>query len=110
LGEQSPFTCPDCGGTLWHIQDGKISRYRCFTGHAYSEEHLLHEQDKNMETTFWIALRMMEERKKLLEKFPGMRRKSDTDIESHIKQLKQLLANILKVKEEHVFNKERAQP
>src|SRR5205085_2745364 len=41
IGNASQFTCPDCGGVLWQIKDSKIRRYRCYTGHAYSQNDLL---------------------------------------------------------------------
>jgi two-component system, chemotaxis family, protein-glutamate methylesterase/glutaminase len=98
LGLQSVFTCPDCGGTMWHIHDKELSRFRCFTGHAYSEATLLKKQSQNIETTLWIALRLMEERKKMLEKFPALQRKSDkSDIEAHIARLRLLLGDLLKL-------------
>ncbi len=41
LGEISPFTCPECHGVLVRIKDGKLSRYRCHTGHGFNEDVLL---------------------------------------------------------------------
>jgi two-component system chemotaxis response regulator CheB len=98
LGLQSVFTCPDCGGTMWHIKDKELSRFRCFTGHAFSEATLLEKQGKNIESTLWIALRLMEERKKMLDKYPALQRKSDrSEIEAHIVRLKLLLTDLLKL-------------
>jgi two-component system chemotaxis response regulator CheB len=36
IAVRSALTCPDCGGVLWRIRDGRPLRYRCHTGHAYS--------------------------------------------------------------------------
>jgi len=66
LGEQVPFNCPGCGGVLWKMEKGSLVRYRCHTGHAYTEDVLLAEQTKKIEETMWVALRMFEERKNLL--------------------------------------------
>ncbi|MDB6005857.1 MAG: CheB methylesterase [Prosthecobacter sp.] len=66
LGEQVPFNCPDCGGVLWEMSQGKLLRYRCHTGHAFTASVLLAEQTKHIEETLWVALRMFEERKNLL--------------------------------------------
>lgn len=66
LGEQVPFNCPGCGGVLWKMDKGSLGRYRCHTGHAYTEDVLLAEQTKKIEETMWVALRMFEERKNLL--------------------------------------------
>jgi two-component system chemotaxis response regulator CheB len=65
LGEQVPYNCPNCGGVLWKIgADGK--RYRCHTGHSYTNSSLLASQSEKIEEMLWIALRMFEERKNLL--------------------------------------------
>ena len=44
LGSQSIYTCPDCGGALWEIDNDGVTRFRCFTGHAYNEKDLLQKQ------------------------------------------------------------------
>jgi two-component system chemotaxis response regulator CheB len=36
LGKPSTFTCPDCGGTLWEMENGGLLRFRCHVGHAFS--------------------------------------------------------------------------
>ena len=66
IGERSVFTCPDCGGVLFNMNEGKISRYRCHTGHAYNVDDLENQQNKNLENALWVSLRMIEERRKLL--------------------------------------------
>ncbi|MFD2164085.1 chemotaxis protein CheB [Paradesertivirga mongoliensis] len=66
LGDQVPFNCPGCGGVLWKVSDSWPIRYRCHTGHAYTESSLLAEQTMKIEETMWTALRMFEERKNLL--------------------------------------------
>jgi two-component system chemotaxis response regulator CheB len=53
LGTLSPFTCPECHGALWEIDDGSMLRYRCHVGHAYSADAIVAagsvEIDKMME-------------------------------------------------------------
>lgn len=101
LGSESLFTCPDCGGVIFHINDHKLSRYRCFTGHAFSESALLEKQTESIQSTLWVALRLFEERKKLLSLVPGYNReiyrKRGEDIERHITKLKELLADLQKI-------------
>jgi two-component system chemotaxis response regulator CheB len=104
-GDLSPFTCPDCGGSLWEIKDGDISRYRCHTGHMYSQDELLNSKRKELENTFWVALRIMEERRSLLNKMAdeergkgwvkssGNKQKRADELEEHISRLKELLFN-----------------
>lgn len=68
IGELSLFTCPDCGGTLWEMKGEAFPRYRCHTGHVYGQQELLRKQYESLENTLWVALRMLEERKNLLNK------------------------------------------
>ena len=66
LGELTPFTCPECHGVLVRIVEGKMSRFRCHTGHAYSDSALL---EAVMETTgemLWQVIRSFEEAAMLL--------------------------------------------
>ncbi|WP_417582965.1 chemotaxis protein CheB [Nitrincola sp.] len=66
LGDQVPYNCPDCGGVLWQMTEGKLLRYRCHTGHAFTSSVLLAQQTVKIEETLWVALRMFEERQNLL--------------------------------------------
>ena len=61
LGPPSPFTCPDCGGTLWQSDAGELLQFQCHVGHRYSEESLRTAQDEALEQALWTALRALEE-------------------------------------------------
>lgn len=67
MGELTPLTCPECNGALVSIKEGKLIRYRCHTGHAYTASSLLAETTKVVEESFWKALRSLEETVILLE-------------------------------------------
>jgi two-component system chemotaxis response regulator CheB len=75
LGEHSVYSCPDCGGGLWEMKNDKLERYRCHIGHVYSQSELFLKQGENLEATLWIALRIMEERKSLIDKMATEERK-----------------------------------
>jgi two-component system chemotaxis response regulator CheB len=60
-GPPSPFTCPDCGGTLWEIKDDEVVRYRCHVGHGFTVDSLRQGMDEKIEDTLWTALRAIEE-------------------------------------------------
>ena len=68
LGNRSVYSCPDCGGGLWKVEDEGLTRYRCYTGHSYNETELLTKQGDGVEATLWVAVRMMEERSALYMK------------------------------------------
>ena len=61
LGDISPYTCPDCHGVLIKIKDGKINRFRCHTGHAFSADSLLATVTENIENSLYSAMRGVEE-------------------------------------------------
>jgi two-component system, chemotaxis family, protein-glutamate methylesterase/glutaminase len=57
----SPFTCPDCHGTLW-MNDGELVEFRCRVGHRYSVESMIEAQTDAVERAHWAALRALEEK------------------------------------------------
>jgi len=66
MGELTPFTCPECHGALTQLKEGKIIRFRCHTGHAYTISSLLSEVSDNVETILWQAMQALEETTMLL--------------------------------------------
>lgn len=64
-GNPSAFSCPDCGGVLWEIADGELSRFRCRVGHAYSPEAMLGAQADVLEEALWTAMKTLEESARL---------------------------------------------
>lgn len=66
IGDKSDFTCPDCGGGLWELKNDPLHRYRCHTGHVFTEKILHDLQDQNIEETIWVSIRMLEEKENLL--------------------------------------------
>jgi two-component system, chemotaxis family, protein-glutamate methylesterase/glutaminase len=67
-GPPSPFTCPECSGSLWQIKDGEVVRYRCRVGHSYSEDAMVIEQGSAVEAALWSALEALEERAEFLRR------------------------------------------
>lgn len=67
-GPPSPFTCPECNGSLWELKDGEIVRYRCRVGHSYSEDAMVIEQGSAVEAALWSALEALEERAEFLRR------------------------------------------
>lgn len=106
LGNQTVYSCPDCGGGLWEIKEDEHTRYRCHIGHAFSESDLLKKQFESLNGTLWVALRMMEERKNLLNRIvqqdltknmqalAKMHAERVQELDIHINNLKELLFNI----------------
>jgi two-component system chemotaxis response regulator CheB len=61
FGELSPFTCPECHGVLAMLREGKIVRFRCHTGHAFSADSLLAANGEEVEARLWDAVRASDE-------------------------------------------------
>jgi len=67
-GRVSVFSCPECHGTLWEVDQEGILRFRCRVGHVYSAESMLAAQTDSVDRALWAALRSLEERAALTRK------------------------------------------
>jgi two-component system chemotaxis response regulator CheB len=67
VGKLSPYSCPACHGVLVEIKEGKRSRFRCHTGHAYSTSALVSEITEAVDKSYWEAMRGLEEAAMVLE-------------------------------------------
>jgi two-component system chemotaxis response regulator CheB len=61
-GTPSAYTCPECNGTLWEVQDEGLLRFACRVGHSFSAESMMEDQGESAERALWAALRALEER------------------------------------------------
>jgi two-component system chemotaxis response regulator CheB len=79
----SPFTCPNCHGTLWEIDEHGEVRFRCRIGHAYSIESLVQESTSALDDALWAAYRALLEQADLCRRMArrmrsrGMHRLAD---------------------------------
>ena len=62
LGKASKYTCPECHGVLVQIEEGRLVRFRCHTGHAYSLKSLITEVNDAVDVSLWSTIRAIEER------------------------------------------------
>lgn len=75
-GTPSAYTCPECHGTLWEVEDGNLLRFACRVGHTLSLESMLQDQSDSAERALWAALRALEERADLARRMEKRSRKS----------------------------------
>jgi two-component system, chemotaxis family, protein-glutamate methylesterase/glutaminase len=68
IGRRSVLSCPDCGGVMWEINEGSLSRYRCHVGHAYTDELMHLAVDESLRRALASALRALDERVALVRK------------------------------------------
>jgi two-component system chemotaxis response regulator CheB len=101
LGARSVFTCPDCRGTLWEMNDEQVLRYRCHVGHGFGADSLMESQQTELEETLWTAVRAMEEQAVLARRVgsrisasgvPTELRLKAEDLERHADILRGILA------------------
>ena len=90
MGERSSLTCPDCGGALTSYTEGKLVRYRCHTGHAYSSSLLLTSVTETTEHKLWAALRSLEEAVLIVEK--------DAAVNMQVEDGKPLISDSVKIR------------
>jgi two-component system chemotaxis response regulator CheB len=77
LGKPSRFTCPECHGALWEIEDGSMLRYRCHTGHALTADTVLSSQAEEIDRLLDTLLRSHQERAALAERMAVHERAND---------------------------------
>jgi two-component system chemotaxis response regulator CheB len=106
IGDISDFVCPDCGGDLYAVKNDPAPRYRCHTGHVYTEDMLYDLQGLHLEESVWVSIRMLEERYNLLLLMATHAKESNMDevaqsnvsraaeMEKHIERLKVILAKL----------------
>jgi two-component system chemotaxis response regulator CheB len=58
----SKFTCPECHGTLWTVNEPSTDRFVCRVGHSYSFSDLDLAKSNELETALWVSMRTMQER------------------------------------------------
>jgi two-component system chemotaxis response regulator CheB len=66
-GALTPLTCPECHGALVQFTEGKIIRYRCHTGHGFTDSALLAGVTKSVEESLWQTVKSLEEAIMILE-------------------------------------------
>ncbi len=68
-GKTTIYTCPECGGTLWQIEDVGVPHFNCHVGHTYSPEALLGHMSEEVEAALWVCVRMLVEKATLTRQF-----------------------------------------
>jgi two-component system chemotaxis response regulator CheB len=78
-GRVSPYSCPDCGGVLWELNDGDFMRFRCRVGHGWTGDALMARQSESLDDALWTALRALEENAALSRQIAGRYRARGAD-------------------------------
>jgi hypothetical protein len=73
-GGLSVFTCPECGGSLWQVNEKEVVRFCCHVGHVYHGEALLAQQTEILEAALWTAVRTFKDKTVLARQLAGQER------------------------------------
>jgi two-component system chemotaxis response regulator CheB len=65
-GEVSTYACPDCGGTLWQVEQSGVVQFVCHTGHRWAPHSMLVEKTEALEAALLEAVRLLKEKAMLL--------------------------------------------
>jgi two-component system chemotaxis response regulator CheB len=74
LGKLSPFTCPECNGALWEMDDDTMLRFRCHVGHAFTAETILSARAADVDKMIETLLRSHVERAALARRLANKER------------------------------------
>lgn len=77
LGQPSRFTCPECHGALWEIEDGSMLRFRCHVGHSFTADTVLASQGEEIDRLLGTLLRSHQERAALAHRMAEHERAKD---------------------------------
>jgi two-component system chemotaxis response regulator CheB len=79
LGKISRFTCPECHGALWEIEDGSMLRFRCHVGHAFTADAVLSGHGEEIERMLGSLQRGHQERAALARRMAVQERAAKRD-------------------------------
>lgn len=85
------FTCPDCGGALWQINQNGVIQFTCHVGHRYGAEVLLGQISEELEAALWRCIRILTEKATLTRQLAQRIRSSgDTAHAARVQEQAQL--------------------
>jgi two-component system chemotaxis response regulator CheB len=76
----SVYSCPDCGGVLWELDDEAVTKFRCHVGHTFAGESLFRAQNDMVEAALWSALRALTERGILSRQLAAQMRERGSEV------------------------------
>lgn len=75
LGQLSGFTCPECSGPMFELQDGGLTRFRCRVGHAFTADGILEGKSEGLESALYAALNNLEESAQMADRLAAHSRR-----------------------------------
>src|SRR5215212_5648034 len=65
-GQTSTYSCPDCGGVLWQLDEKSVPHFQCHVGHRYGPDELVVAKSRALEQALYEAVRGLKEKAMLL--------------------------------------------
>jgi two-component system chemotaxis response regulator CheB len=104
-GDLAVYTCPECGGALWQVDQAGVTQFRCHVGHAYNGEALLAEQSEALEAALWTAVRTFKEKMVLTRQLAEQERhKGDTKLAERFEEQSAQAKRYAELIQQHVLN------
>ena len=96
IASPSTFTCPDCGGVLFELNDKRPVRYHCHTGHAFSLRSLAYMQEEMSDEALWTSLRVLQEKEAVLRRLAQAQEATMPDVARDALREADTIANLRK--------------
>ena len=68
IGTPAGLGCPNCGGSLFEVDDASALRYRCRVGHGWTADGFANAHAEELEEALWVAIRILEDDEALQER------------------------------------------
>jgi two-component system chemotaxis response regulator CheB len=108
-GDVSVYTCPECGGALWQVNQKGLSLFRCHIGHAYNGETLLAEQSERLEAALSTAVRTFREKSVLSHQLAAQERaKGGAAVAARFEEQAAQVEEYANLIQKHVLNGDNA--
>ena len=95
IAHPSTFTCPDCGGALFELEDGGNLRFLCHTGHAFSLRSLAWTHEQATDEALWSGLRALQEKEAMLRRLAGFQSGENAELRSNYLEEAEKLARFI---------------
>ncbi len=82
-GAMTVFTCPECGGSLWQVDETNALRFRCHVGHSFHADALLSGQSEVLEAALWTAVRIFRDKSVLSRQVAARERSRGNEATAH---------------------------
>jgi two-component system chemotaxis response regulator CheB len=66
------YSCPECGGGMYEVLEGKLIRFRCRVGHILSPGTMLEAETETVERALWAAIRSLEDQAAVLRRLGNL--------------------------------------